>query len=308
MKKIINNRIIAFIVYLILFLLILYLGSKQDSLLRFILLSFYCVLIVEIQSKSRVIKNKISWIFGMFLFSPIAFPLFLISDKKYFKKIAVVGGINIVSLIIVLYLWGQSLQVYDSLVFWDKNDAEIQEIDKQYADVKFDNLTEESSNFVVDLSNKKLEKLNNIYNSIETIKNNIFVKSSTEQSVYYEKWSGSLKHQITTMNMYLDVFKAIKEKQPINDTNKLISNWKIEDEKINTFKIDSVNKQLISKSSFKSANTVSVLVSIVFILLLANIFFYIKLFGLKTWKLIVIFGLDLILNLLLSLSVFLIGY
>lgn len=307
MNKLLNNRIIAFIIYLI-FLSSYFLGGETEFVIRALIMAFYCVLVVNIQSKNRVIKNKISWIIGMFLFSPIVFPLFLLSDKKYFKKVFLVGGINIAILIMVAYLWGQTISVYDSIASWNKSDAEIQKIDQQYTTVDFNNLTKESSDFLINLSNNKIKELNKISNSIKTIRENVFIKLSTEQSEHYKKWSDSLKKQTTTIDMYIGIFKAIKENQPIDNTNKLISDWKIEDEKIAATSIEPLKSKPIIIESFKSINQVSVLFSLIFFLSVANIIAYIKLFGLKTWKLKIIFGLNTIINLLFLSSLFLIGY
>jgi len=308
MKKIINNRIIAFVVYLVFFLLILFMGTNQDSILRFVFLSFYCDLVVYIQSKTRNIKNKELWYIYMFLFSPIAFPLFLISDKKYFKKISIIGGINIAILIMVVYLWGQTTIVYDSLTIWDKSDVEIQKIDQQYTTVDFNNLTEESGNFIINLSNNKIKELNTISNAVKTIQENVFIKLSTEQSEYYKKWSDSLEKQTSTMNKYIGIFEAIKEKKSVDDVNKLTADWKIEDEKITKFEIKAPESKPVIIESFKSVNQMSVLFSLVFFFSIINIIAYIKLFSLKTWKLKIIFGLNTIVNLLLLSSLFLIGY
>lgn len=308
MKKILNNRIITFVIYLILFLSTLFFSNDQDIFIRFIILILYCDLVIYIQSKTRNIKYKQLWYLYILLFSPIVFPLFLLSDKKYFKKVTIIGGLNIIIWTMILYLWGQTPQIYDSLAIWGKNDIEIQKIDQQYPNINWSDLTDESSNLITNLSNKKLEKLNNISNSIETIRNNILIKSSTEQSEHYKEWSDSLEKQTATINMYIGIFKAIKENQPIDSINKLISNWEIEDKKIAATNIELPKSKPIIIQSFKSVNEVSVLFSLGFFLSIFNIIAYIKFFGLKTWKLKIIFGLNMIVNLLLLSSLFLIGY
>lgn len=308
MNKLLNNRIITFAIYLILFLPTLFSSNNQDTFIRFIILIIYCDLVIYIQSKNRNIRNKKLWYLYILIFSPIVFPLFLISDKRYFKKVTVIGGLNIIIWAMILYLWGQTPQIYNSLSIWDKNNIEIQKIDQQYPNINWSDLTDESSNLITNLSNKKLEKLNNISNSIETIKNNILIKSSTEQSEHYKKWSDSLEKQTTTMNMYIGIFKAIKENQPIDSINKLISNWEIEDKKIAATNIEPLKLKPIIIQSFKSVNQVSVLFSLGFVLSIFGIITYIKFFGLKTWKLKIIFGLNTIVNLFLLSSLFLIGY
>lgn len=299
MNKLLNNRIIAFVVYLILFLSILYLGNKQDSLLRFVLLSFYCVLVVNIQSKTRVVNNKISWIVSMFIFSPIAFPLFLLSDKKYFKKVLTLGIINILFWTILIYFSQQRLKLSESFSSWDKNNEEIQKIDEQILTVDFEDLSESSRDFLVDLTNDRIKKLDSISSSVNTIKENIFVKISTEQSDYYQIWNDNLKQQIVSWNMYLDIFKAMKEDQPVDSINKLISDWKIEDEKIANSEIKEPTTKKIIFYVFESINQLSVLFSAAVLLLLINIIAYIKLFGFKSWKIWIILGLNTIINVLM---------
>lgn len=297
MKKFINNRIIAFVVYLILFLFILYLGNEQDSLLRFVLLSFYCVLVVNIQSKTRVVNNKLSWIVSMFIFSPIAFPLFLISDKKHFNKILILGIINIILWTILIYFSQQRFKLKEAFLSWNKSNSELIEIDKKYSSIDFENLNKESNDLIINLSENKVDELNKISDSIKTIRASDFVKLSKEQTEYYRKWSENINIEITATIMYVHVYEAIKEGKTIDTIDKLTTEWKLKNDELNSIKIKNLATKRIILYIFESINQMSVLFSIAVLLLFSNIFVCIKLFGYKSWKVWLVLGLITIFNL-----------
>lgn len=223
--------------------------------------------------------------------------------KKSFIKIALIFLLNFL-LFFTALLWLSGVFVtLDNIDSIKENQLKISQIEEQYNNFDFDNLDDNSIDSVISLSENKKDFLNKIVDNIYEIKGNAFTNWNINQLKSYEDYSEYISQYSKVMDNFIVYIRAIKEKQSEKTTNELASQLEEENQKANNLEIKPLEPPTL-KQFIKQFNKVHYGFLIMILLTIGIIFSYLKLFEPKSWKIWIIFSINVLLALFLMFSVY----